>query len=179
MVGTELSKELLEEAYRAIEAAKATGKITKGCNETTKALERGVVKLVAVAKDVSPPEVVLHLPGLAKEKGVACVEVPTREELGAAAGLGVKTACVGIVKEGDAKKVLASLLSQLGVSAKAEAKANEKAKEESKEPAEEEEVTDESKEESKEPAEEEEVTEDAKEEAQIEDSLSSSNDEEE
>jgi large subunit ribosomal protein L7Ae len=138
MVGTELSKELAEEAYRAIEAAKATGKITKGCNETTKALERGQCKLVAIAKDVSPPEVVMHLPALSKEKGVACVEVPSREELGAASGLNVKTTCVGIVKEGDAKKILASLLSQIGAPEKEEkAEEPEEAPEEKEEPAEE------------------------------------------
>lgn len=114
MVGTEISKELVEETYRAVETAKATGKITKGCNETTKGLERGVVKFVVVAKDVEPKEVVLHLPALSKDKGVVCVEVPSREELGAAAGLHVKTACIGIVREGDSKKILSSILEQVG-----------------------------------------------------------------
>jgi len=118
MVGTEISKELIEETYRAVETAKATGKITKGCNETTKALERGILKLVVIAKDTEPKEVVLHLPALSREKGVICVEVPSREELGASAGLHVKTACVGIVKEGESKKILASITSQLGGSPK-------------------------------------------------------------
>ena len=98
-----------DKAYEAIEVANSTGKIKKGSNEVTKALEKGKAKLVVVAKDVSPPEVVMHLPILAKEKNVPCVEVPSKEELGAAAGLSVGTAAVAIVQEGEAKKIIAEL----------------------------------------------------------------------
>src|SRR3989344_2352711 len=79
--------EISEKAYEAIEIANSTGKIKKGSNEVTKALEKGKAKLVVIAKDVSPPEVVMHLQILAKEKNVPCIEVPSKEELGAAAGL--------------------------------------------------------------------------------------------
>lgn len=86
-----------------IEIARETGKIKKGANEATKAIEKGEAKLVVFAGDVSPKEVVMHLPLLCKEKNVACVEVKSKEELGAAAGLGVGTSAVAIVREGDAK----------------------------------------------------------------------------
>jgi large subunit ribosomal protein L7Ae len=59
-----------------------------------------------IAKDVSPPEITMHMPLLAKEKDVICIEVSSREELGAAAGIGLPTASVAIVKEGDAKNIL-------------------------------------------------------------------------
>ena len=95
-----------DKAYEAIEIAKSTGKIRKGSNEVTKALEKGQAKLVVVAQDVNPKEVVLHLPLLAKEKGCPCVMVPSKEELGAAAGLPVGTAAVAIVVEGEAKKII-------------------------------------------------------------------------
>ncbi|HLC99296.1 MAG TPA: ribosomal L7Ae/L30e/S12e/Gadd45 family protein [Candidatus Nanoarchaeia archaeon] len=98
-----------EKAYEAIELAKRTGKIRKGSNEVTKALEKGKAKLVVIAKDISPPEITMHIPLLAKEKGVPCIEVPSKEELGAAAGLGVGTAAVAIVQEGDSKKVISEL----------------------------------------------------------------------
>lgn len=97
---------MTEKAYEAVELARASGKITKGTNEVTKAVERGKAKLVVIAKDVSPKEIVMHLPVLAKEKGIPCVEVPSREELGTAAGLGVPTAAVAITKEGEAKELL-------------------------------------------------------------------------
>jgi large subunit ribosomal protein L7Ae len=100
-----------EKAYEAVEIARKTGKITKGTNEVTKAIEKEKAKLIVYAKDVSPPEVVMHLPLLAKEKGIVAIEVPSKDELGAAAGLKVGTASVAIIKEGDAK----DLLRELGV----------------------------------------------------------------
>ena len=102
-----------DQIYEAVEVARNTGKIKKGSNEVTKALERGAAKLVVVAKDVQPAEVVMHLPLLAKEKGVPCVEVSSKEELGAAAGLVVKTACVAVVKEGDAKDAISKIIEEV------------------------------------------------------------------
>lgn len=102
-------KELADKAYEAIELAAKSGKIKKGTNEVTKAVEKGTAKLVAIAKDANPPEVVMHLPVLCKEKGIPCIEVPTREELGVAAGIGVPTASVAIVQEGDAKSIVKEL----------------------------------------------------------------------
>lgn len=102
----EVSKEIVDKAYEAVEIAKATGKIRKGTNEATKMIERGDAKLVVYAKDVNPPEIVMHLPVLAKEKGIPCIAVPSKEELGAAAGIGVSTAAVAIIKEGESKKII-------------------------------------------------------------------------
>lgn len=99
-------KELIEKVYEAIELAKTTGKLKKGTNEVTKVIERGTAKLVAVAKDVSPPEVVMHIPLLCKEKDIPCITVNTKEELGSAAGLGIGTASVAIVQEGEAKALV-------------------------------------------------------------------------
>ncbi len=95
-----------EKAYEAVEVAKTTGKIKKGSNEVTKFIERGQAKLVVIAKDVNPPEITMHIPLLCKEKGVPCVEVPTREELGAAAGLQIGTAAVVITEAGEAAPII-------------------------------------------------------------------------
>lgn len=91
-----------EKAYESVELARTTGKIKKGTNEVTKAIERGVAKLVVYAKDVTPPEVIMHLPLLCKEKSIPCVEVPSKEELGAAAGLQVGTSAVAVTEAGEA-----------------------------------------------------------------------------
>lgn len=104
--------ELAQKAYEAIEVAKSTGKLKKGSNEVTKSLERGTAKLIAVAKDVTPPEITMHLPILAKEKGIPCVEVPSKEELGAAAGLSVGTAAIAITAEGDAKPLIKEIVDE-------------------------------------------------------------------
>ncbi len=101
------TKKILE----AVEIARKTGKIKKGTNEVTKAIERGVAKLVVVAKDVSPPEITMHIPLLAKEKDVLCLEVPSKEELGVAVGIGVATVSIAVIEEGDAKKLIKELAS--------------------------------------------------------------------
>ena len=73
-----MAEDVIQKVLEAIEVAKSTGKVKKGVNEATKALERGTAKLVAYAKDVQPAEIVMHLPVLAKEKGVPCFEVASK-----------------------------------------------------------------------------------------------------
>jgi large subunit ribosomal protein L7Ae len=104
--------DLADKVLEAIEIAKKSGKIRKGTNEVTKAIEKGQAKVVAIAKDASPPEILMHIPVLCKEKGIPCIEVPTREELGIAAGIGVPTASVAVVQEGDAKNLIKELASK-------------------------------------------------------------------
>ena len=98
-----------EQAYEAVEIARKTGKIKKGANEVTKAIERGTAKLVVYAKDVSPPEITMHLPLLCKDTGIPFVEVPSKEELGTAAGLALGTVAVAIIAEGEAKNLIKEL----------------------------------------------------------------------
>jgi len=109
-----MADDVTQKALEAIEVAKNTGKVKKGVNEVTKALERSTAKLIAFAKDVQPKEIVLHLPLLAKEKGIPCVEVNSKEELGTAAGIGTPTSAVAIIAEGDAKKIIEELKKQMG-----------------------------------------------------------------
>jgi large subunit ribosomal protein L7Ae len=96
----------MDNAFEIIEVARKTGKIKKGCNEVTKLIEKGEAKFVCIAKDVTPREIVMHLPILCKEKGVKYAEVDKKEELGAAAGLPVGTAAVAVTVEGDAKELI-------------------------------------------------------------------------
>ena len=89
--------------YEIVEKASKTGKVDKGINEVTKALERGVAKLVVVATDVDPKELTKHLPLIAKEKGIKFVEVDSKEKLGIAVGISRPTAAVAILIPGEAK----------------------------------------------------------------------------
>lgn len=101
-----MAENLGNRALEAVELARTTGKIKKGTNEVTKSIERGTAKLVVIAKDVSPPEVTMHIPLLGKEKGVPVVEVGSKEELGAAAGLTVPAVSVAVIQEGEAKSII-------------------------------------------------------------------------
>jgi len=106
----EFSKDQIDRAYDAIELAKKSGKIKKGINEVTKVIERGQAKFVAIARDTNPPEIIMHIPPLCEEKAVFFVIVPSKEDLGAVAGLQVGTSAVAIVTEGDAKEVIKRII---------------------------------------------------------------------
>jgi len=95
--------------YSIIEKARKTGKIEKGTNEVTKAIERETAKLVVYASDVEPKEIVQHIPILCKEKKIKCVEADNKKKLGIAAGLAVATSSVAVINSGDADKDIASL----------------------------------------------------------------------
>ncbi len=109
----ETPKDLSNKVLEAVTIAKATGKTSKGVNETTKAIERGVAKLVVMAEDVTPPEVLMHIPVLCEEKQVPYSYVPNKMELGKACGIDVPTSSIAVVEEGEAKKLISELAAKL------------------------------------------------------------------
>jgi large subunit ribosomal protein L7Ae len=109
----ETPKEIAEKALQMVQMAKDTGKIRKGTNETTKAIERGIAKLVVVAEDVEPPQIVAHLPILCEERKVNYLYVPNKLDLGKSAGVDVGSAAITIVEPGEASEPLKALISEL------------------------------------------------------------------
>ena len=112
MAAIEIQKELLDKVYQIVETAKSTGKLKKGTNETTKAIEKGQAKFVVIAADIEPKEITMHIPLIAEEKNVPCVQVPSKEELGAAAGIQVPTGSIAITQEGEAKNLISEVVSK-------------------------------------------------------------------
>lgn len=106
MAKVELPKEMVDKILQAVEIARNTGSIRKGTNETTKSIEKGIAKLVIIAKDVEPEEIVMHLPPLCEEKKIPYVFVPSKQELGRAAGIDVGSASLSIVEPGEAKDIV-------------------------------------------------------------------------
>ena len=99
------------DVYEIIEKARKTGKIEKGTNEVTKAVERGTAKFVSAAGDVDPKELIQHLPILCNEKGIPYIEADNKQKLGIVAGLNVACSSVAVIEEGDSEKDIASLKS--------------------------------------------------------------------
>ena len=123
----ETPKDVQTKALEAITVAADTGRIRKGANETTKGIESGNATLVIIAEDVDPEEVVMHLPMICNEKNVPYCYVPTKKELGAAAGLTVQCAAIAIEKPGNAAELVKGIVEKMGKTApKAEAKKEEK-----------------------------------------------------
>ncbi len=109
----EVPAEVANAAYEALQTATRTGSIRKGTNETTKAVERGQAKLVVIAEDVDPPEVVAHLPILCDERKIAYVFVPSKEKLGSSVGIDVQCAAVCITEPGEASDLVTEIVTRV------------------------------------------------------------------
>ena len=93
----------MADIYETVEKASKTGKVEKGVNEVTKAVERGNAKAVVVASDVDPKELIQHLSILCEEKKIQFFEADAKAKLGVAAQINRPTAAIAIVEAGEAK----------------------------------------------------------------------------
>ncbi len=112
-VDYEVPAELVPQVVEMLSVAKDGGKVKKGINETTKAIERKTAQLVVVAGDVTPEEIVVHIPALCKENGIPYVFVPTKKDLGGAVGIAVGTSAVAVENPGAATEKLQDIIKKL------------------------------------------------------------------
>ena len=116
----EMPKDLVNKTYEIIETARDSGKVRKGANEVTKLIERSQAKFVVMAEDVQPEEILAHIPLLCEEKNIPYAYVPSKQELGTAAGLSVPTTSVAITEYGKSKIMIESVVKKLGGGKKTE-----------------------------------------------------------
>lgn len=109
----EVTPELMEKAYECVKLAAESGKIKKGANESTKAVERNLAKLLVIAQDVDPPEIVAHLPLLSDEKKIPYVYVDSKSKLGEAAGIEVSASAVAILDPGKGKPLMDEIIAKV------------------------------------------------------------------
>ena len=109
----EAPKDLVTAVYEAVRVAKQSGKVRKGTNETTKAVERGLSKLVVIAEDVEPPEVVAHLSILCEERNSPFIFVPSKQQLGVSLGIDVGSAAATIIDAGEAQHIIEQVVSSI------------------------------------------------------------------
>lgn len=109
----EVSEEVVSKIYEALQLAKRTGTVRKGVNEVTKSIDRGLATLVVIAGDVTPEEVVMHIPGLCEQKKIPYSFVPKKLDLGKAIGLNVPCTSVAIEKTGNADQQIKEIISMV------------------------------------------------------------------
>ena len=105
----ETPAEIADKALQLVQIARETGKVRVGTNEVTKASERAEAKLVVMAEDVDPIEILAHIPMLCEEKRIPYVYVPKKQRLGQSAGLSKSAASVAVVDAGEGKGILDEL----------------------------------------------------------------------
>lgn len=118
----EVSKEVSDKVLEAVRIASQKHGIRKGVNEATKSVERGLSQLVILAEDVEPEEVVMHIPMICDQKKAHYVYVPTKQALGAAAGLKVPCAAIAIEKTPEAEALIKEIVSKISGKSAAAAK---------------------------------------------------------
>lgn len=109
----ETPEEIQNKSLEALEVARDTGKVKKGSNEATKAVERNIAQLVLIGADVEPEEIVMHLPLLCMEKQIPFVYITKQNDIGSASGLEVGSAAAAIVKPGKAKDLVEEIAKQM------------------------------------------------------------------
>ncbi len=112
-VNFEMPSELVDKTYEVVELARDTGRVRKGTNEVTKVVERGEAKLVILAEDVNPPEILAHIPLLCEEREVPYAYVPSKQELGGAVGMNASAASIAIINPGKGGEMLGALVTSL------------------------------------------------------------------
>ena len=125
-----LSKKVLKLA----KSATARKQVKRGVKEVVKALRKGATGVCVLAGDVSPVDVIAHLPVFCEDKGVGYVWVSSKEALGAAGLTKRPTSCMLVLKTRPAGAAAAAAKKR----AAAAAKAKEGGKEGAKAPVEEE-----------------------------------------
>jgi large subunit ribosomal protein L7Ae len=105
--------DLVNPILEAVRVAAQSGKVRRGTNEATKAVERGISKLIVIAEDVEPPEVVAHLPIICEEQNAAYAFVPSKQDLGKALGIDVTSAAAAILDAGDANHIVEEVVSSI------------------------------------------------------------------
>ena len=69
-------------------------------NEVTKSIERKLAKLIVMAEDVSPPEILFHIPLLCEEKGIPYGYLSTKKEIGNTVRINVSASAIAIENVG-------------------------------------------------------------------------------
>jgi large subunit ribosomal protein L7Ae len=112
-IDLEIPQELVPQIIEMLSVAKDSGKVKKGVNETTKSIERKTAQFVVLAGDVTPEEVVVHIPMLCKEKNIPYAFLPTKKDLGSAVGIAVGTSAVAVENAGGATEKLQDIIKKL------------------------------------------------------------------
>ena len=94
LASDKLSKKLLKLIKRGMKDKL----VKRGVKETVKAVRKGQTGLVIIAADISPIDVLSHLPILCEDKNIPYMYVKSRAEVGEACKTKRPTSCVMICK---------------------------------------------------------------------------------
>jgi len=95
-------KKLLKKLHKTIKKASKHRQVKRGVKEVVKGIRKGEKGLLVLAADITPIDIISHLPVLSEDAGVPYVFVTSKEELGHASATKRPTSCVMVCP--DSKK---------------------------------------------------------------------------
>ncbi|CAO3587406.1 unnamed protein product [Absidia cylindrospora] len=99
---------LTKKIHKTIKKASKAKHVRRGVKEVGKALRKGEKGLVVIAGDISPIDVIAHLPVLCEDSNVPYVFVPSKEQLGESASTKRPTSVTMVVLGGQKKDLTAA-----------------------------------------------------------------------
>lgn len=98
------SKKLNKKLLKTTKKASKAKNVKRGVKEVVKALRKGEKGLVIIAGDISPADVISHLPVLCEDHSVPYIFVPSKQDLGSAGATKRPTSVVFIVPGSNKKQ---------------------------------------------------------------------------
>jgi H/ACA ribonucleoprotein complex subunit 2 len=101
------SKKSTKKVYKLVKKASQAKFVRRGVKEVVKALRKGEKGFCVIAGDISPIDVISHLPIMCEDRDIPYLYVPSKLDLGAAASTKRPTSCILVSpKEGFSEKSL-------------------------------------------------------------------------
>ncbi|KAG5191246.1 RNA-binding protein Nhp2 [Tribonema minus] len=88
------TKKQAKKLYKLVKKSAGAKSVRRGVKEVVKGLRKGVKGVCVIAGDISPIDVITHLPVYCEENEVRYMYVPSKQDLGAAASTKRPTSCV-------------------------------------------------------------------------------------
>ena len=88
------SKKSTKKVHKLVKKASQAKFVRRGVKEVVKALRKGEKGFCIIAGDISPIDVVSHLPIMCEDRQIPYIYVPSKHDLGAAAATKRPTSCI-------------------------------------------------------------------------------------
>lgn len=88
------SKKTTKRIHKLVKKAAQAKFIRRGVKEVVKAMRKGAKGFCIIAGDISPIDVVTHLPIMCEDRHIPYFYVPSKQDLGAAASTKRPTSCI-------------------------------------------------------------------------------------
>jgi H/ACA ribonucleoprotein complex subunit 2 len=88
------SKKTTKKIHKLVRKASQAKVVRRGVKEVVKALRKGEKGFCIIAGDISPVDVITHLPIMCEDRDIPYFYVPSKHDLGAAATTKRPTSCI-------------------------------------------------------------------------------------